>query len=89
MSLQVERKSEVINRFRTHAGDNGSCEVQIALLTERIGLLNQHFAVHVKDHSSRRGLLKMVGQRRKLLSYLRHHNTDRYKHLIDVLGLRK
>jgi small subunit ribosomal protein S15 len=89
MSLQVERKSDIINRFRTHAGDTGSCEVQIALLTERIGLLNQHFAVHVKDHSSRRGLLKMVGLRRKLLSYLRHHNTDRYKRLIDVLGLRK
>ena len=73
MSLQTERKSDIINRYHTHAGDTGSCEVQIALLTERIALLNQHFAVHVKDHSSRRGLLKMVGQRRKLLNYLRHH----------------
>lgn len=89
MSLQVERKSEIINKFRTHAGDTGSCEVQIALLTERIDLLNQHFAVHVKDHASRRGLLKMVGQRRKLLNYLRRHNADRYRHLIDTLGLRK
>ena len=89
MSLSVERKTDIIGKFRAHAGDNGSCEVQIAILTERIGLLNQHFAVHVKDHSSRRGLLKMVGQRRKLLSYLRHHDADRYKRLIEALGLRK
>jgi len=89
MSLEVERKTDIINKFRTHTGDNGSCEVQIALLTERIDLLKQHFAVHVKDHSSRRGLLKMVGQRRKLLAYLRHHDADRYKRLIDTLGLRK
>jgi len=89
MSLTIERKSDLINKFQMHAGDNGSCEVQIALLTERIGVLNQHFAVHVKDHSSRRGLLKMVGQRRKLLAYLRHHDGDRYKRLIESLGLRK
>ena len=89
MSLQVERKADIINKFRMHTGDTGSCEVQIALLTERIGLLNQHFAVHVKDHSSRSGLLKMVGLRRKLLNYLRRHDADRYKRLIDTLGLRK
>jgi small subunit ribosomal protein S15 len=89
MSLSVERKTDIIGRYQTHTGDTGSCEVQIALLTERIGVLNQHFAVHVKDHSSRRGLLKMVGQRRKLLSYLRHHDADRYRRLIDALGLRK
>ncbi len=89
MSLSVERKTDLIGKFQTHTGDTGSCEVQIALLTERIDLLNQHFAVHVKDHSSRRGLLKMVGQRRRLLSYLRQHEGDRYKRLIDALGLRK
>jgi len=89
MSLSIERKTDIIGKHQTHTGDTGSCEVQIALLTERIDVLNQHFAVHVKDHSSRRGLLKMVGLRRKLLSYLRHHDSDRYKRLIDALGLRK
>ncbi len=89
MSLSLERKTDIIGKFQSHTGDTGSCEVQIALLTERIGVLNQHFAVHVKDHSSRRGLLKMVGQRRKLLNYLRRHDADRYKRLIDSLGLRK
>ena len=89
MSVGLQTKTDIIKKFQTHGDDTGSCEVQIAILTERIGLLNRHFAVHTKDHSSRRGLLKMVGHRRKLLSYLRHHNTDRYKCLIDSLGLRK
>lgn len=89
MNLNVERKSEVIKKYQMSQGDTGSCEVQIALLTERIGLLNQHFSVHVKDHASRRGLLKLVGHRRKLLGYLRRHDAERYKRLIDALGLRK
>ena len=89
MSLTQERKTDIIGKYQTHTGDNGSCEVQIALLTERIDLLNQHFSVHVKDHSSRRGLLKMVGLRRRLLNYLRHHDVDRYRRMIEALGLRK
>lgn len=89
MNLNAERKGEVIKKYQMSSGDTGSCEVQIALLTERIGLLNQHFSVHVKDHTSRRGLLKLVGHRRKLLAYLRRHDADRYKRLIDALGLRK
>lgn len=89
MNLTAEKKGEIIKKYQMSSGDTGSCEVQIALLTERIGLLNQHFAVHVKDHASRRGLLKLVGHRRKLLGYLRHHDAERYKRLIDALGLRK
>lgn len=89
MSLTQERKTDIIGKYQTHTGDTGSCEVQVALLTERIDLLNQHFSVHVKDHSSRRGLLKMVGQRRRLLNYLRQHDVDRYKRMVDALGLRK
>jgi len=89
MSISTEKKTEIIKKYQTHKDDTGSCEVQIALLSERIDLLNQHFAVHVKDHASRRGLLKLVGHRRKLLNYLRRHDAERYKRLIDALGLRK
>ncbi|MFH1874920.1 MAG: 30S ribosomal protein S15 [Pseudomonadota bacterium] len=89
MSIQPERKTEVIQEYRAHEKDTGSCEVQIALLSERIGNLNGHFNKHVKDHSSRRGLLKLVGRRRKLLKYLHTNNVDGYKNLIDKLGLRK
>lgn len=87
--LETERKSEVIKRFATREGDTGSPEVQVALLTERITHLNGHFEKHQKDHSSRRGLLKMVGQRRRLLDYLKNKDVERYKNLVAELGLRK
>jgi small subunit ribosomal protein S15 len=83
------RKVEVIKKFAQHDGDTGSPEVQIALLTERITHLTEHFKVHAKDHHSRRGLLKLVGQRRRLLDYLKSKNVDRYRKLIDSLGIRK
>ncbi|PIU54782.1 MAG: 30S ribosomal protein S15 [Deltaproteobacteria bacterium CG07_land_8_20_14_0_80_38_7] len=89
MSIQPERKTNVIKKYQMHDSDSGSCEVQIALLTERISNLNEHFNMHSKDHSSRRGLLKLVGRRRKLLNYLRLSSTDRYKKVIGSLGLRK
>lgn len=89
MALQVEKKTEVISKYRSHENDTGSCGVQVALLTERISQLTQHFDKHVKDSNSRRGLLKMVGRRRKLLNYLRKNNSDEYKKLIDSLGIRK
>jgi small subunit ribosomal protein S15 len=89
MPLLQQQKSEIIERFAQHKGDTGSPEVQIALLTERINGLQQHFETHKKDHHGRRGLLKMVGQRRRLLEYLRSTNDDRYKSLIGTLGLRK
>ena len=89
MPLAVERKKSLIEQFRTHEGDTGSPEVQIALLTERITHLTEHFKVHTKDHHSRRGLLKLVGQRRRLLDYLKSKNVDRYRKLIDTLGIRK
>jgi small subunit ribosomal protein S15 len=79
----------VITRFRTHDRDTGSPEVQIALLTERISYLTEHFKVHAKDHHSRRGLLMLVGQRRRLLDYLRGNNTDRYQAIVKELGIRK
>jgi len=87
--LAKERKQEVIQTFRKHETDTGSSEVQIALLTERINYLTGHFQVHVKDHHSRRGLLKMVGQRRRLLDYLKRVNLNRYREVVDKLGLRK
>jgi len=87
--LTAERKTELIMKFATREGDTGSPEVQVALLTDRINELNRHFGVHKKDHSSRRGLLKMVGQRRRLLGYLRKTDAERYKKLIGELGLRK
>lgn len=84
-----ERKEEIIKDFGLKEGDTGSPEVQVALLTERINELNEHLKVHKKDHHSRRGLLKMVGQRRSLLRYLKGKELDRYNSLIQRLGLRK
>ncbi|MBX2812855.1 MAG: 30S ribosomal protein S15 [Myxococcales bacterium] len=89
MSLLQERKSEIIQSFGRTEGDTGSPEVQVALLTERINQLQSHFQAHKKDHHSRRGLLKLVGQRRRLLDYLRRNDELRYKTLIGQLGLRK
>jgi len=88
-SFASSRKQDVIVRFKQHEGDTGSPEVQIALLTERITHLTEHFKTHTKDHHSRRGLLKLVGQRRRLLDYLKSKNVDRYRKLIDSLGIRK
>jgi small subunit ribosomal protein S15 len=89
MSLATLRKSDIVKKFSTHEGDTGSPEVQIALLSERINYLTDHFKTHAKDHHSRRGLLKLVGQRRRLLDYLKAKNLDRYRKLIDTLGIRK
>ena len=89
MVMTLEKKQEVIEHFKLHEGDTGSPEVQIALLSERINYLTEHFKIHKKDHSSRRGLLKLVGQRRRLLDYLKTKNVDRYRTLIDRLGIRK
>ncbi|MBL1351962.1 MAG: 30S ribosomal protein S15 [Zetaproteobacteria bacterium] len=89
MSLAVEKKSEVISKFATHEGDTGSPEVQVALLTERINGLSDHFKGNHKDHHSRRGLLKMVGRRRSLLKYLKDKDFGRYRSLIEELGLRR
>jgi small subunit ribosomal protein S15 len=89
MPLASIRKQDVIKRFAQHGGDTGSPEVQIALLTERINYLTEHFKVHVKDHHSRRGLLMLVGQRRSLLDYLKGKNLDRYRSVISTLGIRK
>jgi small subunit ribosomal protein S15 len=87
--MTPERKQEIILKHAQHEGDTGSPEVQIALLTERITYLTEHFKTHKKDHHSRRGLLKMVGSRRALLNYLKNVNFDRYRNIISVLGLRK
>ena len=87
--LTTERKTEVIGSYRTHDGDTGSPEVQVALLSERITYLTDHFKTHVKDHHSRRGLLKLVGQRRRLLDYLKGKDAERYSALIQRLGIRK
>ena len=84
-----ERKEEIIKTYAVHEGDTGSPEVQIALLTERINDLNDHLKTHKKDHHSRRGLLKMVGQRRNLLGYLQKKDIERYRAIIEKLGLRK
>jgi small subunit ribosomal protein S15 len=89
MVLQTEKKQELIGKFKLHDKDSGSPSVQIALLTERINYLTEHFRMHKKDHHSRRGLLKMVNQRRKLLDYLKRKDTDRYKSVIEGLSLRK
>ena len=83
------RKQVVIKKLSQHEGDTGSPEVQVALLTERITHLTEHFKTHSKDHHSRRGLLKLVGQRRRLLDYLKSKNVVRYRQLIDGLGIRK
>ena len=87
--LSNERKVEVISGYRTHDTDTGSPEVQVALLSERINYLTEHFKTHAKDHHSRRGLLKLVGQRRRLLDYLKRKDGDRYAELIKRLGIRK
>jgi small subunit ribosomal protein S15 len=79
----------IIKEFKKHESDTGSPEVQIALITERINLLTEHFKVHKKDHTSRRGLLKLVGKRRRLLEYLKKKDVDRYRELIERLGIRK
>ena len=89
MSLAKEVKVDVITQYKTHEGDTGSPEVQVALLTKRINELTGHFKTHTKDNHSRRGLLKLVQQRRKLLDYLKRHDINRYHDLINRLGLRK
>jgi len=87
--LTPERKKAIIDEYRVHPSDTGSPEVQIALLSERINYLTDHFKVHTKDHHSRRGLLKLVGQRRQLLNYLKRKSVDRYHTVIERLGLRR
>ena len=87
--ITTEMKKEIMEKFARCEGDTGSPEVQVALLTYRINDLNQHFKAHPKDHHSRRGLLKMVGQRRNLLAYLKNKDIKRYRDLIEKLGLRK
>ena len=87
--LATAKKTDLIARFRTHEADTGSPEVQIAILTERIGELTEHFKTHAKDHASRRGLLMLVSKRRRLLDYLKTHDSDRYRDVIGKLGIRK
>ncbi|AHA30064.1 30S ribosomal protein S15 [Exiguobacterium sp. Leaf187] len=89
MALTKERKNEIIEAYATKQGDTGSPEVQVAVLTEQITTLNDHLRTHKKDHHSRRGLLKMVGRRRNLLTYLRNKDVARYRSLIERLGLRR
>ncbi len=87
--LETEKKQEIINDFKKHESDTGSPEVQIAILTARITYLTEHFKTHKKDHHSRRGLLKLVGQRRRLLDYLKGKEVSRYKTVIERLGIRR
>lgn len=87
--LARQQKQSVIDTYRTHATDTGSPEVQIALLSERIGKLTEHFKAHQKDHGSRRGLLMLVSKRRRLLDYLKKYDSERYKTVISKLGIRK
>ncbi len=87
--LAREQKQSIIDTYRTHNSDTGSPEVQIAILSERIGQLTEHFKTHKKDHASRRGLLMMVSKRRSLLDYLKKYDTERYKTVIQKLGIRK
>ncbi len=89
MSIKKETKTALINEFKVHSNDTGSPEVQIALLTERINNLTEHFKVHKKDHSSRRGLLKLVSKRRRLLDYIKKHDNAKYQDVIEKLKLRK
>ena len=89
MAFTKDRKTGIIGTYRTHDSDTGSPEVQVALLSERINYLTEHFKVHAKDHNSRRGLLKLVGQRRRLLDYLKSKDSERYAELIRRLGIRK
>jgi small subunit ribosomal protein S15 len=87
--LVTEKKQEIINNYKLHDNDTGSPEVQIAILTERINYLTEHFKVHKKDHHSRRGLLKIVGQRRRMLDYLKKKDIERYRNIIGKLGIRR
>ncbi|NTW99886.1 MAG: 30S ribosomal protein S15 [Geobacteraceae bacterium] len=87
--LATDKKQEIINSYKLHESDTGSPEVQIAILTERITYLTEHFKTHKKDHHSRRGLLKIVGQRRRLLDYVKGKSVDRYKNIIEKLGIRR
>ncbi|MDQ0189273.1 30S ribosomal protein S15 [Alicyclobacillus cycloheptanicus] len=87
--LTNEQKKEIVEKFKVHETDTGSPEVQIAILTEKINYLTEHFRVHKKDHHSRRGLYKMIGHRRNLLNYLRKKDVNRYRELIQALGLRR
>ena len=89
MPLNVEKKRSVIEQFRTHEGDTGSPEVQIALLSERINGLTDHFKQHAKDHHSRRGLLMLIGKRRGLIEYLKTKDPERYRTVLDKLGIRR
>lgn len=89
MPLQVAQKAQVVKQYQRTGNDTGSTEVQVALFTERINGLTEHFKAHVKDHHSRRGLLKMVSQRRKLIDYLKRTDGEKYRTLIERLGLRK
>ena len=87
--LDADRRTEIMGQFRLHETDTGSPEVQVALLSAKIGYLTEHFKLHKKDHHSRRGLLKLVGQRRRLLDYLKNKDLERYRSVIARLGLRK
>jgi small subunit ribosomal protein S15 len=89
MAFTTDQKQSIIDSYAVHEGDTGSPEVQIALITERLRYLNEHFSVHAKDHHSRRGLLKLVGRRRRLLDYLKKKNIERYRELIGRLGIRR
>ena len=89
MAFAVEQKSQTIGKYRIHKSDSGSPEVQVALLSQRISQLTEHFKTHKKDHHSRRGLLSMVARRRKLLNYLKDRNPERYKTVIQSLGIRR
>ena len=89
MSLSIEEKRAIIEKYRVHESDTGSPEVQVAILTERINYLTEHLKTHKKDHHSRRGLLKMVGRRRALLDYLKDADIERYRAIVERLGLRK
>jgi len=89
VGLSTDNKQEIIHRYRLHDADTGSPEVQVAILSERISYLTEHFKSHAKDHHSRRGLIKLVGQRRRLLNYLKNKDIDRYRTLIEQLGLRR
>lgn len=89
MTMSVENKKEIIDHYKLHEADTGSPEVQIAILTKRINHLTEHLKMHKKDHHSRRGLLKMVGKRRGLLNYLKDNDFDRYRQIIEQLGIRR
>ncbi|HEY7166598.1 MAG TPA: 30S ribosomal protein S15 [Candidatus Binatia bacterium] len=89
MGIAQEQRNTVVEQFRLHQTDTGSPEVQVALLSQRIEQLTEHFKIHLKDHHSRRGLLKLVGQRRRLLDYLKRTDVERYQSLIQRLGIRK